>query len=418
MRLPGSFCFYWPEGFAIVILSMKEPRMPQKPNWQKIRKKLFPGKKSVLYFNTGSLGVCPPEVTEKVFETWKRIEENPTMQVWWPLAKELNEVRCRIAGFVNAEPDEIFFTQSTTDGMNTLAQGLDLKSGDRILTTSEEHPGGLKCWEYYEKYAGAYVDKVQIQVPGNSPQEILKRFRDKITPQTKVLSVSDVLYTTGFQMPLDDLAKLARGKNLLFILDGAQAAGVKKLDFKKIQCDGYAASGHKWMLGPKGSGFLYLNRHSKEKIHPMNLEGDRDHLVDIRGVSPLPALFGLGTAAEFLQEIGQEVIHYRILALSQKLYAELSKLEDTSLKLLSLPPEKQAPSLMTFELPRSLSCRRLVKALYEKDGITVRPIEQNGLNAVRVSVNFFHSEEDIDLLAQAVRRCLKGTVPTGDRLKI
>src|SRR5438034_7576599 len=148
--------------------------------------------------------------------------------------------------------------------MNAIAQGLRLKAGDRILTTDQEHGGGLLCWNYFAKYYGAIVDKINIPPGENNAEFILKRVKDNLSKKTKLISVSHVFSSTGLRMPIAEISSLARTNGTLCIVDGAQAAGAIGVDVKKLGCHAYA-----WLMGPKGTGLLYLSKDAQNIIRPM-----------------------------------------------------------------------------------------------------------------------------------------------------
>src|ERR1051325_4764081 len=135
--------------------------------------------------------------------------------------------------------------------MNAVAQGVRLQAGDRILITDQEHSGGLLCWNYYAKYYGAIIDKINIPPGENNAELLLKRVKDNLNKKTKLISVSQVFSSTGLQMPIAEISSLAKANGALCIVDGAQAAGAIEVNVKKLGCDAYATSGHKWLMGPK-----------------------------------------------------------------------------------------------------------------------------------------------------------------------
>ncbi len=357
---------------------------------------------NALYFNTGSLGICSQAVTAKVFDTWNKIEQNPTMQVWGHFAREVEIVREKIANFVNASKEEIFFSQSATEGMNTLVQGINFRAGDRVLISSDEHSGVLRCWEYCEKRYGIKIDRVNFR-SAQDKKEIIQLLEKQITAETKVICLSHVFYTTGFLMPVEEISKIASEKAIIFIIDGAQACGVQEINLKKINCSAYVTSGHKWLGGPKGTGFLYLNKEARSKIFSINLYGSSENVsIDFKGVPAIPSLIGLGVAIKAIEKIGLAKIQARILYLSEILYKGL--LEIKEIKLLSKEPEKQAASLIAFELPARHLSSTFVATLYLKERITLRSIDQLGI--VRISIDYSHSEKDVRKLLKSIKQYL------------
>src|ERR1051326_434363 len=240
-------------------------------DWEKV-KQSFLLAEGLVYMNNGSLGPSPAYVVEEAFKAWRILEQNPVEEGFGPLLEKAEAVRARAAAFLGCTTDEIAITQSTTDGMNMVVQGIEWREGDRVLTTNQEHTGGLACWQYYAKRKRISIDTVELPLVPHDAEEVLKLFAAKITKQTRAISVSHVTYTTGLQLPIADIAKLAKGRGCLLVVDGAQAPGGVVVDVKKLGCHAYATSAHKWLLAPKGTGLLYLSSDAKEQIAPLPLD--------------------------------------------------------------------------------------------------------------------------------------------------
>ena len=225
------------------------------------------------YLNTGTLGPCRKETIEESMNMWKELESFPVKFYGGggkdPLAEKTRGIA---AGFFGCDTSEIMITNSTTSGMNAVAQGLRLKAGDHILITDQEHSGGLMCWNYLAKYCGAIVDKINIPPGENNSVLVLQRIKENLRKETRLVSVSHVLSSTGLRMPIAEISSLARDNGSLCIVDGAQAAGAIEVNVKKLGCHAYATSGHKWLMGPKGTGILYISKDARHLIRPMQFD--------------------------------------------------------------------------------------------------------------------------------------------------
>src|SRR4030095_3444063 len=155
------------------------------------------------YLNTGTLGPCRRDTIEESLKIWEELESLPVKFYGKFGAESLAEkTRGVAAGFLGCDISEMLITNSTTSGMNAVAQGLRLKAGDRILTTNQEHGGGLLCWNYFARYYGAIVDKINISPGEDDAELILKRVKDNLRKKTKLISVSHVFSSTGLRMPI------------------------------------------------------------------------------------------------------------------------------------------------------------------------------------------------------------------------
>src|SRR5262249_42892978 len=148
----------------------------------------------------------------------------------------MNSVRAEAAAFIGAKSDEVMLTRSTTEGMNWVAQGLSFRSGDRVVTTDQEHPGGTSCWEYVARRFGVGLDVVAIAPGEPDASVIIDSIAKAMTPRTRVLSFAHVLTSTGLRMPVTELCALARRRGAVAVVDGAQSFGGQPIDVKKLGC--------------------------------------------------------------------------------------------------------------------------------------------------------------------------------------
>ena len=169
-----------------------------------------------------------------------------------------NEFRDPLAAFVGCNRDEIALVRNATEANSYIANGIDMKPGDEVLMTDQEHPGGEQPWQLKAKRYGIVVKKVTLPKPVKTPDEVLNLFNDAITPRTRVIFFSHITTVTGVVLPAKELCALARSKGILSAVDGAHVTGMMQLNVHDIGCDMYTSSPHKWLQAPKGSGFLYV----------------------------------------------------------------------------------------------------------------------------------------------------------------
>jgi selenocysteine lyase/cysteine desulfurase len=314
----------------------------------------------------------------------------------------MDDVRASAARFLGCKADEIVLTRCTTDGMNQVAQGLTFAAGDRVLTTDQEHPGGRHCWDYVARRYGVAIDVVAIPPGENDPAAIVDRFAKAITPRTKVLSFSHLLSSTGLRMPVAQLSALARARGCLAIVDGAQAVGGIPVNVKALGCHAYATSGHKWLLGPKGTGLLYLSEELGDRIDLASTAPSHSAYGDGTGVTSIPSVLGLGAAVEYLSAIGMDRIAAHNLVLRNRLFAALQ--EVPKIRVVSAPAGPLASGLVTFALPDERESRAFQQMMREKHDVELKMVPKNWLNGIRVSTHLFNTEQDVDRLIVALQR--------------
>jgi len=238
----------------------------------------------LIYLNTGSLGPTPRSIFDEVLKAWDDLERNPVAKAYGGTVNKLAEkTRDGIAGLIGCVADEVLLTRSTTNAMTIAGLGVDLSRGDRVLTTDVEHEGGSAVWKHLEKRRGIGIDRVVIAPEDHDIKAIVERFDRAITKQTKVISVSHVITSTGLRMPVREIVALAKSRNIVTIIDGAQAVGNIEVDVKAIGCDAYAAPGHKWLMAPKGTGFLYIRKEAASQIQPVEWSDGRTYISGSAG---------------------------------------------------------------------------------------------------------------------------------------
>ena len=356
----------------------------------------------LIYLQTGSLGPTPRPVMERTIAAWKQLETDPVSYGYGEHEHAMDAVRAQAATFLNCKTEELVLTRSTTDGMNWIAQGLTLGSGDRVLTTDQEHPGGRVCWDYVARRYGVALDVVVIPPGENDAQAIIDRFAKQITPRTRVLSFSHLLSSTGLRMPVAELSALARSRGCMAVVDGAQAVGGIAVDVKALGCHAYATSGHKWLLAPKGTGLLYLSEELGKTIDPIALQGGRAAYSESSGVTSIPSVLGVGAAITYVSNIGLGAIETHNLALRNRLFDGLRDVP--KLRVVSAAPGPLASPLLTWELPAEVKSDEFYKRVRDRYNIELKVVPKNWLNGNRASTHLFNAEQDVDALVAALKR--------------
>ncbi|MEO7673219.1 MAG: aminotransferase class V-fold PLP-dependent enzyme [Pyrinomonadaceae bacterium] len=358
----------------------------------------------LIYLNTGSLGPTPRSVMDATIKAWHELETNPVGMSYdtGPVHAATDRVREQLARFIGCAADELLITRSTTDAMNKAALGIDLTRGDRVLTTDVEHEGGSVCWKYLKRRRGIEIDLVTIAPTDHDTNTILRRFEKAVTKRTKAISVSHVITSTGLRMPIAEIAALAKSRGILCIVDGAQAVGGIDVNVRSLGCDAYAAPGHKWLMAPKGTGFLYISKDAASKIQPVEREDGLRFVSHSTGIGCLPLVVGLGVAVESMRARGISKVEMRNIELRNRAYAGLLKVP--KVQIVSPPPGPLATALVAFKLPDAVDStdfRR--KVLFEKYNLVLKTAEKRWFNGLRISPHVFNTEADIDAAIKAIR---------------
>ncbi|HWE49648.1 MAG TPA: aminotransferase class V-fold PLP-dependent enzyme [Bryobacteraceae bacterium] len=356
------------------------------------------------YLNTGTLGPCRRATVDETLKRWEHLELNP-VSFYGKLGSEplAERTRAVAAKFLGCDTGEIVITNSTTSGMNAVAQGFRLKPGDRILTTNHEHGGGLLGWKYFEKYNGAVVDTVSFAPEEHDTDAILAKIRAGIRKETRVITVSHVFSSTGLRMPIAEISAIARAQGVLCVVDGAQSAGAIRVNVRELGCHAYATSGHKWLMGPKGTGLLYIAKEAQSIVRPMQFEESYNTYNDGNGVVNLAAILGLAEAIEHLDSLGIDKVEEHNLAIRNQLYDRLAK--SKRLKVVSPAAGPVASPMVAAILPEGIDKRVFVQMLLDKHRLSIRPThDEFGFNGIRFSMHIFNTANDVDFAASVVQK--------------
>lgn len=372
--------------------------------WRFVRAQ-YPVTAGRVYLNTGGLGPAPYPVLDAAHRTV--LAQQAVSETGHHL---IEQARAPVAAFFGVRPEEVAFMRNATEGNALVAAGLPLAPGDEVIFETHAHPGGALPWLNRQKQDGIVV-RVFEPDPGSAAGNV-ERVRALLTPRTRVLQVSHVTAPTGIRMPVADLAALARAHGLWFHVDGAQSAGMFPVNLYAEGCDSYAASGHKWMGAPHGTGVLYVRADRQDALPPVLAGAYTDaryELPDVLEYYPTARRYEYGTrdaaqvvglvaAVAFLERIGMERVGAYGQHLARHLQDRLRRIDGVTV----LTPEDPAlsASITTFRsarIPYDALYKRLAEA-----GLRCRVVTEQGLNAVRVSTHVFNDETDCDRVAEVV----------------
>jgi len=365
----------------------------------------------VAYGNTGTLGASPVEVVEALTEGIRRLE---TDLAAWPYEQpdgepltgyqQLLEVRAAIGRFVNASADEIALTQNATMGINFLANGLDLAAGDEVVSTDQEHGGGISAWRLLARRRGIVVKELPLEPAfAGGPEAILRLFEAAMTPRTKVVMFSHITSGLGALLPARDLCELARSRGALSIVDGAQAVGQIQVDVAALGCDAYVGSPHKWMMAPKGTGFMFVRREVQDRFWTTLASYQWDNHQDGAfrfmqfGTGSVPVVEGLMAALGFIEKIGMPRIERWDAGLTKRLRDGLAGIPKA--RIASPADPRLTAAITTFRVD-GVKAKALQDALWAK---RVRVRAQNDERGVRLSAHLYNSPADVDVVLEVTR---------------
>lgn len=378
---------------------------PDGPYWEAISKH-FIFQDDLIMMNNGTLGPMPEPVFNTLMKYFKIQATNPyDCYNFFPTLK--GEVRSKLAKFIGASEDEVAVNRNTTEGMNLIANGLDLKEGDEVLITSHEHPGGYHPWKMKEKRYGIKVTEVPIGAPPKSVDEIIGSFEKSITERTKVISISHTVYITGLIFPLKEISELAHSRDILVAADSAHGMGMLNLNVRDLGIDLLASSPYKWCGAPTGCGLLFVRKEAQDRIWPTIATSGWDNAESASRFETLgqradPLFFALGEAMNFQNIIGRARIERRIKTLAKHLKDGLKTIPGVRLHT-SMDPYLSG-GLTAFSV-EGVEPETIVNYLREKYNIVIRTIgrDRDNTRGVRVSTHIYLSIRHVDMLLEGVK---------------
>jgi isopenicillin-N epimerase len=343
----------------------------------------------VVYLNHGSFGACP----RPVFETYQRYQRELEREPVEFLARErrlpelLEPARLRLAEYVGSPPDDLVFATNATSALNAVIRSLDLGAGDEVLTGDAEYGALDILWSWVATRTGARVRRVPFDKLGD------------VGPRTRVVFCSHIEWTSGRVNDLAPVIAAARSAGALSIVDGAHAPGQIDLNVGALGADVYSGNAHKWLCAPKGAAFLYARPEVQPLIEPLVISWDYapDAAFVARngwqGTRDPAALLAVPAAIDFQEEHEWPKVRERCHALLAAFAGSIG-LE---------PVTDRFVQMLGFHLPVA-DGKAVQHELYEQDRIEVPVIERDGSSILRVSVQAYNDESDLEALTAALAR--------------
>jgi isopenicillin-N epimerase len=379
--------------------------------WAAIRKK-FVIPRDEIYLNNGTVGSCPEPVLRAVFDGYNTLEQmadaDPEDYPIWGYGP-WNQFRDPLAEFVGCKRDEIALVRNSTEGNSYMANGIDMKPGDEVLMTDQEHPGGEHPWNLKAKRYGIVVKKVALPKPVKDGAQVLNLFNDAITDRTRVIFFSHITTATGVVLPAKDLCALARSKGILSVVDGAHVTGMMRLNVTDIGCDAYSSSPHKWLQAPKGVGYLYVRDDVIDRVwNTIVTEGWDDPKIRAErfqriGTSNVPSLWGLAAAIKFANEMGLERIEARHRQLADYILAAMVTRGAESW---TSPDAALRCAIVTVNVP-PVQRKDLENWMWQKHKIRIRGGDPSRL---RLSTPYYLQKADIDRFLEKFDQFKRGSL--------
>ena len=372
-----------------------------------------PATRKYAYLNAGWSGPLSTGVADAMRRRIDlELEHGPTTKIVNEDRQALGvRLRAATAQMLGADVDEIAITGNTTEGVNIAVNGVALKAGDRVVTTSIEHGGGMIPAYWTRRKYGTDLAIVHIEGSDGSG-EIVERFDQALGNAAKLVILSEISFSTGQVLPLAEITRLAHARGATVVVDGAQTAGHIPIDAHALGIDAYAVPSHKWLCGPDGLGMLYVRRDRIADLDPVKVSGHAAASYDFDGAfeeernkvtkfevstNSTPVLAGTLVAVEQYLESGPQAVWDRVRALTR--YGEERVGGIRGVELTGGRTEATRSGLFFFAIP-GVDPAHLAAYLQGEGQIVCRSVRQVG--SVRLSLHVYNTEAEIDRVAALV----------------
>lgn len=388
-----------------------------KENDLELIRKDFPVTKKKIYMNCGSFAPTPLSTIKSITDFLVRCsEEGPdSTSVQEYITSLMNELRKILSRLINCEPEEIIFTQSTTEGINYVASGIEWKRSDIIISRGglHEHYANYFPWLNVSRKYGTKLEETKIDKNGFLDLDNIEKIAK--SKNSRLITLSHVLYNNGAIMPVGEIGKIARKHSLLYSIDAAQSVGTIKVDVKKIGCDFLAFPGFKWLCGPPGIGIFYCKKESAPLLVPKYIGGESAIITEEKklvyadspqkfqtGFRNYVGIAGLTSSLKYIQHVGIETIRKMNMKIANDIIEQLRTIPGVSI--FGPEDEKLRSSIVSFSTDSVLP--KIMVSKLEENGIIVaeRDIVGGGKKkAVRASPHFFNTLDEVSTLVQNIK---------------
>ncbi len=371
---------------------------------------------SITFLNHGSFGACPKPVFKAYQDFQLELEADPVLFIQKKLPVYLKQAKAPLAAFIGCEKEDFFFTPNPTFAVNTIMRSLQLQSGDEILTTNHEYGAMDRTWNFYCKKTGVKYIRQPITLPIISKEQILEEFWKGYTPNTKVVFLNHISSATALIFPVKEICDRAKALGLITIIDGAHVPGHIDLNISELNPDFYTGTLHKWMLAPKGSSFLYVKKEYQNTIDPLIVSwgyesvmpGDSQFLDyhEYQGTNDHSAYLCTPQVIDFLSKNNWNAQSKACKKIVLDNYQRFCNLLNTQP---ICPVTEEFLGQMASIPVKTSQPLALKELLYNTYKIQIPVMPLNNAVYIRYSINAYNTQEDLDLLYNALQDIIRTT---------
>ena len=368
--------------------------------------------RGIINLNNGGVSPSPRIVTEALVRYIWQQEDATAYTMWQILEPQSETIRTGLAELFGCDREEIAITRNASESLETLLLGLDFKSGDEVLTTTQDYPRMLTTVRQRERREGIKLSLVRIPIPPKNIQEITAAFERAITPRTRLIQISHQVNITGQITPVKAVCEMARRRGIETIVDGAHSFAQFHFKQEDLSCDYFGTSLHKWLYAPKGTGLLYVKRDKIAKIWPLFAAEEKNE-ADIRkfeevGTHSAAPRLAIGEAMLFHNGVGGKRKEARLRYLSRYWMDQLKGIPKVRFNTSFDPAQMCAIANVQVE---GLDPRKIGSYLFDKHRIFTTPIVHEEFQGLRITPNLYTTQPELDRFCEVMSNIARKGLP-------
>jgi len=377
-------------------------------DWARVRES-YSEQRPLLNLNNASVSPPPLVVEQAVIEAYRFISRNPDVNMWTCLDAKLPDIKRQLAALADCDAEEIALNRNASEGLSVAIFGIPLSPGERVLVSPWDYPSAIAGWQQRQTREGIAVDFVAFDLLA-SDEEIVAAYSSALRPATRVLHLTHMIHWTGRVLPVARLCALARERGIITIVDAAQSFAQMPISFRKMGCDFFVTSLHKWLGAPVGNGMLIIDRQRIGETWPLLAPFDAaPHTVDkfdhwSLGTYNSALQAGIEPAIRFHQAIGAANIHARLRSLTRYWTARAADIDGLRIHTPLDADTLGAVSLFSID---GIDAARLESTLRQSFSVHVKYRRVGQLEGLRVSPHIYMNEADLDVFVDALHAAAK-----------
>ncbi|MBP2491571.1 aminotransferase class V-fold PLP-dependent enzyme (plasmid) [Rhizobium leguminosarum] len=375
--------------------------------WERVRAQ-YPAQEPLLNLNNAAVSPPTIAVQEATIDAYRFISRNPDYNMWSNLDAALPGIKRDLAELIDCTPDEIALNRNSSEGLSAAIFGIPLTKGDQVLISNWDYPSVRAGWLQRHHREGIEVVNCAFDIM-DSDEDIIDAYVEAMTPRTCVLQLTHMYHWNGRVLPIERLCRIARERNIITIVDGAQTFAQMPVSFRQLDCDFFVTSLHKWLGAPVGNGMLIVNRSQIDRTWPLLAPFDQpaktidkfDHWNLGTYNSAIQA--GIKPAIQFHREIGADRMHVRLRELTRHWVGQARDIP--GFRLHTRTDTESLGAICLFSIDNT-DMKKLENTLREKYRIHTKYRQVEHVEGLRVSPHIYMLKSDLDMFVSALRNAL------------